>query len=116
MTVEDKEMLYRIKAQKADNSMSITATTSNDVSLEEALDIATKEVLVSPAESYRNFIVEPICTKEDWKEGVVSFCPRCGVNLKDSDIGKGGIFDCYDCSTTIEAHILGGHEHEEEED
>lgn len=115
MTVANKEMLYRIKAQKADNSINITATTSNDVSLEEAIDIATKDVLVSPTESYRHFIVEPICTKEDWKEGVVSFCPRCGSNLKDYDLGKGGVFDCYECNTTIEANILGGHEEDDED-
>lgn len=105
MTVAEKEMLYRIKAQKADNSISITAETSCDVSFEEAIDIATKEVLVSPAESYRHFIIEPICTKEDWREGVVSFCPRCGSHLRDYGIGKGGVFDCYECNTTIEAHI-----------
>ncbi|UYX56280.1 hypothetical protein M3Y14_34090 (plasmid) [Bacillus thuringiensis] len=114
MTVAEKEMLYRITAQTADNELTIRATTSNDVSLEEAIDIALKDVLVSPKEKYRHFTVEPICTKEDWKEGVVSFCPRCGINLKDSEIGKGGVFDCYDCNTTIEAHILGGHEEDED--
>ncbi|AQY42350.1 hypothetical protein P4V72_18385 [Bacillus thuringiensis] len=108
-----ENMLYKIKAQKVDNSINITAETSNDVSLEEAINIAKEDVILSPLNTYRNFIVEPICTKEEWKEGTVSFCPRCGANIREYGIGQGGSFDCYECSTTIEAHV---YVHEEEDD
>ncbi|CAG9613747.1 hypothetical protein BACCIP111899_02966 [Bacillus rhizoplanae] len=109
-----ENMLYKIKAQKVDNSINITAETSNDVSLEEAIEIAKNDVLLSPLNTYRNFIVEPIYTKEEWEEGTVSFCPRCGANTREYGIGQGGSFDCYECSTTLEAYVY--HTHDEDED
>lgn len=109
-----ENMLYKIKAQKIDNSINITAETSSDVSLEEAINIAKEDVLLSPLNTYRNFIVEPICTKEEWEEGTVSFCPRCGANIREYGIGQGGSFDCYECNTTVEAYVYHTHDEDDE--
>ncbi|MCW9134704.1 hypothetical protein OF830_28565 [Bacillus paramycoides] len=101
----EENMIYRIKAQSKNNAITVTVETSNDVSLEKAIQIAKDEVLLSAETEYSNFVVEPICSKDEWEEGVISFCPRCGKNINDQEVGQGGTFDCFGCDTTIEAYI-----------
>lgn len=112
MGKSEEKLIYRIKAQTKDNKITITAQTHNDALHKEAINIVEKEVLTSKplGEHYSNFIVEPICTKEEWKEGIISFCPRCGANIREYGIEKGGDFDCIECGAYIEAHILSAGE------
>lgn len=115
MSRPEEKLIYRIKAQTKDNGITITAQTQKEITREEAIGEATKDVFSQPMqEHYSNFIVEPICTEEEWKEGIVSFCPRCGAYVRDYGMEKGGDFDCAECGAYVEAHILSTGDEEDE--
>lgn len=107
MSKSDKKFIYQIKAQTKNNGITITAQTGIEVNHEEAARAAVEDILSSkPLEDrYSNFIVEPICTAEEWQDGIVSFCPRCGVNIRDYELGQGGNTDCMECGASFEAYI-----------
>lgn len=106
---ENDLYLYRITAQnKEDNSETYAVHLLVGSTQEEALQVAKNdELFKQPAEQhYSNFIIEPICTEKEWKEGVVSYCPRCGYNISNMKIGRGDIFKCFHCSATVECNVI----------
>ncbi|MBX9972528.1 hypothetical protein [Cytobacillus firmus] len=104
MKAEDK-MLHRIIAQK--KGITITAETKNDVTLEDAKEIAIYEVLggVDEILKFEPMVVLPITTKERWEEGTINFCPRWGTNLQEYDLQQYANFDCDSCSASMEVQI-----------
>lgn len=108
MSKPEEKFIYRIKAQTKDNGITITAQTQKEVTHSGAVSDATADGLFTKplADHYSNFIVEPICAEEEWQDGVVSFCPRCGANIREYDLGRGGETDCSDCGASFEAYIL----------
>lgn len=117
MSKPEEKFLYRIKAQTKDNGITITSETRKNVTHEEAISSALKDILLSrPLEDhYSNFIVEPICTEEEWQEGTVSFCPRCGANIRDYELGQGDNTDCVECGASFEAYIHSTNLEEDDE-
>ncbi len=116
MKTEEK-LIYRLKAQtNPNNELSITATTK-EVTHDEAVAIAKGgNIFVNDQPGrYAPFIVEPICTEEEWKEGKVNFCPRCGNRMEHVD-GEAYYGDCFDCNATIQVSIEVYDEDEGDED
>jgi len=107
LSKSDKKFIYQIKAQTKNNGITITAQTGIEVNHEEAIQAAIKDILSSKplGDHYSNFIVEPICTAEEWADGIVSFCPRCGANIRDYGLGQGDNTDCIECGASFEAYI-----------
>ena len=117
MSKPEEKFIYRIKAQTKDNGITITAQTGVDVNHEGAISAAVKDILCSKplGDHYSHFVVEPICTAEDWKAGVVSFCPRCGANIREYELGRGSDTDCMECGATFEAYILSTNSEEDDD-
>jgi hypothetical protein len=102
---QEEKMLYKIVGQK--QGITITCETSDDVTYEEARNIAVKEVLggLTKALSFNPFVLLPITTKERWEDKTINFCPRCGENLHEYDLEQSDRFDCHSCDTSMEVHI-----------
>lgn len=109
MSKSEEKMMYRIIAQTKENNngITITAETKTDVTHEEAIEIAKKDVLFKGVleERYTPFIVQPITTTERWKEGAINFCPRCGKSLHEYELSDSESFDCYECNANIDVNI-----------
>jgi hypothetical protein len=105
----EEKLLYRILAQN--NTISINATTSVEMTAQEAADVATQEVLLK-GELYHNFFVQPISTANGWKYGHINFCPRCGCNIHkemgDSQdvVNNSERFNCPKCGAYVDVTIF----------
>jgi protein-arginine kinase activator protein McsA len=104
--MSEEKMIYRIKAQSKGHTVTITAETSKEVTQEEAIKIAKTSVLVGTNLDYAPFLVEPLCTEEQWEEGHINFCPRCGKNIADMDLGTMGLFECMECGAYVDVNIM----------
>lgn len=104
--MEDTKKLYKIIVQT--ETITISAQTSNDVSWNEAAEIAQKDVL--HGQNYRNFVALPVCTVEQWEGHNVNFCPRCGHNLAEYDDSVDNEFrsDCPNCYAELDITIYSG--------
>lgn len=104
MVNKDEKLMYKIIAQK--EGITITAET-NELTFDEAKKVAIAEVLLETdkAVSYQPFVLLPMTTNERWNERCINFCPRCGANLHEQELGNSEFFDCYDCDSSIEVTI-----------
>ncbi|MEK5060509.1 hypothetical protein ACFSUM_18660 [Virgibacillus siamensis] len=85
-TIEKK--MYRMKAQT--ETITITMFPKVATTHEESENEAKKHL---PFET-KPFVVEEICSEEEWKEGQPNFCPRCGSRTSFDD---NGFYECSDC-------------------
>lgn len=105
MAKEEKQ-LYKIIAQK--EGITITATTSEDVTFDEAKNIAITSVLggVDKLIEFEPMVLIPITTKERWEYGTINFCPRCGTSLQDEELERYADVYCHECNASMEIQIF----------
>lgn len=120
MNNDEIPKLYRIVAQT--ESITISAEISSDMTSDKARATAN-EYIMAPNGKYQPFILLPICTKFQWDNGQINFCPRCGKNICESVGGdcheavtEQLKFECPECNANISVHILSTSEQNEIED
>lgn len=101
MSDEEKKM-YRAIAQK--NGITITADTGKDMTEEEARKACILEILKDKVD-FEPFIVFPLTTKERWENRCINFCPRCGTNIAEYELGSHAQVECYECDTYMDILI-----------
>ncbi|MGV3139428.1 hypothetical protein ACEF06_23730 [Brevibacillus agri] len=87
----DKTHVYRISSHIGGVIQTIR---TNPVTWEQAEAIAIKHV--PKLDETRHYVIQEICTADEWEEGAVNFCPRCGSK---PFVDRFGDFDC-DCGAT----------------
>lgn len=100
----DEKMKYKVLMQTKDG-MTIEATLLGEHTHESARQIVlTNPVLMITKAEAENFVLQPIATEEDWKEGTYQFCPRCGKHL-DTSVYSGESMECFNCNCSITCDI-----------
>lgn len=114
--MNEEKKLHRIIAQK--EGITITATTSHDMTIKEVEESAVASVLggVDEQVNFKHFIVLPITTEERWNEGAINFCPRCGSNISDFGLDNYTHSDCHDCGASFHVQIDVEIEEDEEDE
>jgi hypothetical protein len=118
MSKSEEKLLYKIIAQT--EGITITAQINEDMTEDEVIKAAEEHTLhkaTMEAGKYRNFIVLPVCTREQRNNGNINYCPRCGHKMEDMDENyyQG---ECWECNATLDIHITtyGETDKEEEDD
>lgn len=104
MNKKEEKKIYKIIAQK--EGITITAET-HETTLEEVTETAIEEVLggVDKAVDFRPFVALPVTTKERWDAGYINYCPRCGANISEYDLGEYANTDCYECNASLDINV-----------
>ncbi len=105
--MKEVKSIYRILAQT--ETVTMNATTSKELTEKEAREVGEKEVLAYHDKTiYQRFVAIPLCTKHQWEDGNVNFCPRCGERLAElNDDHADNWFDgeCPQCEAQLEINI-----------
>ena len=105
--MKEVKSLYRILAQT--ETATANATTSIELTEKEAREVGEKEVLVYFDKNiYQRFVAIPLCTKHQWEDGNVNFCPRCGerlTELTDDHADNEYYGECPQCEAQLEISI-----------
>lgn len=115
----DKKLIYKIIAQDA--SVTMTAKTASEVTVDEAVTIATRD-LGLPHPGTRGFVLLPAGTANGYKYGHINFCPRCGEYIGDEMgdsseiVNNSQTFDCPECDANVTVEINGTPEEDEDDE
>jgi len=84
----EQKKMYRILAQS--EKLTVTMFPKVATTIAESEETANEHIKL-PTKPY---VLQEICTEEEWNEGYPKFCPRCGSKAYfDSE----GFYDCDDC-------------------
>jgi hypothetical protein len=101
---EDTEpRVYRIKAQT--DIATMVGLTRKAVTFAEA-EAEAQMFCSMPTKPY---VIEEICSEEDWDLGSINFCPRCGHKLEapiENSAGFPEVVKCGECYATSEVSIV----------
>ncbi len=105
MSKSEEKKLYRVIAQK--EGITITAEMSREMTMKEAVDAATTEVIggVHKIVDFQPCVAVPITTQERWDEGYINFCPRCGANISEYELYEFAETECHECDASINIRI-----------
>ncbi|WP_017814447.1 hypothetical protein [Paenibacillus shenyangensis] len=116
--VRGQTIRYRIVAQNDDVTITTEVAAS---SMEKAVDLGGKSVSIEKG-NYSHFVTLPIASESAYKNGHISFCPRCGSNIAE-EMGDDGddymnesSFTCTECDAEVYVSIEVPEESPDEEE